>query len=465
MSLSEAGSRWVRGSVGRLPLAASFNWVVATLRVILFGFLLHSLSAFWLDLGFAFGGFCQMSSSTSGQTGILSSSSSHNFSGLLPCFSTNSDAAVSTSNLVQPGTGVPQRGAGRGRSMQPGACASQKPSVHAVESAVESIDENLVEGGDVLSGISFKKSDRVCVESLEHVDDLAGFDSKLAFEEKLFGYGSISDAAHSCDFLSGCGTHTDAFDDRLHDFSTTFEPGLGLELQPTVSEKTHNALFSHSLLTNFEASSIKMPWEVGIYKDFFSEEPSSECLIPKMPIGDLIDLPLQSEPQEVAEVVADVVTVDLSQPVFASLIACVDDEHFLEKRQSQRDASIGKLLIVLRHCLLASQTGRYIIDLGTEAAQIAGAPDIVSAVVGVRSPSTLLKRANSLLSFLRWVASNGIKEVNPFVESIAWRYMSHLKDVSAPATKGASAMSAFRLDALWRKISPQPLSHSVTQSG
>ena len=129
---------------------------------------------------------------------------------------------------------------------------------------------------------------------------------------------------------------------------------------------------------------------------------------------------------------------------FSSLIACVDDEHFHEKRQGQRDASIGKLLIVLRHCLLASQTGRHIIDLGTEAAQVAGAPDIVSAVVGVRSPATLLKRANSLLSFLRWVAKEGIPDVNPFVEQIVWRYMSHLKETGAPATKGASAMSSFR---------------------
>ena len=215
-------------------------------------------------------------------------------------------------------------------------------------------------------------------------------------------------------------------------------------MQPTVSLKIQNALFAHNLLTNFEATSIKMPWEVGLYKDFFSDEPFSDALVPKMSIGGMLDLPISPEPQDVAEVVAEVANADFSQPVFSSLIACVDDEHFHEKRQGQRDASIGKLFIVLRHCLLASQTGRYIIDLGTEAAQVAGAPDIVSAVVGVRSPATLLKRANSLLSFLRWVAKEGIPDVNPFVEPIAWRYMSHLKETGAPATKGASAMSAFR---------------------
>ena len=86
--------------------------------------------------------------------------------------------------------------------------------------------------------------------------------------------------------------------------------------------------------------------------------------------------------------VSDVATVFFEQPVFST--PCVDDEHFLEKKQGQRDASIGNLLIVLRHCLLASQTWRYIIGLGTEAMQVAGAPDIVSAVVGVRVPCRLL---------------------------------------------------------------------------
>ena len=87
-------------------------------------------------------------------------------------------------------------------------------------------------------------------------------------------------------------------------------------MQPTVSEKVQNALFAHNLLTNFEATSIKLPWEVGLYKDFFSDEPFSDALVPKMSIGEMLDLPISPEPQDVAEVVAEVANADFSQPVF-----------------------------------------------------------------------------------------------------------------------------------------------------
>ena len=113
-------------------------------------------------------------------------------------------------------------------------------------------------------------------------------------------------------------------------------------------------------------------------------------------------------------------------------------------RRQLRDAAIGKLLIVLRHCLLASKTGRHIINLGTDAQQQAGAFDIVDSVIGVRSPNTVVKRANALLSFLRWVAKAGIYEVNPFVEPVVWSYFQHLRSTDAAASKADSCMSAFR---------------------
>ena len=115
-----------------------------------------------------------------------------------------------------------------------------------------------------------------------------------------------------------------------------------------------------------------------------------------------------------------------------------------DMRRQLRDAAIGKLLIVLRHCLLASKTGRHIINLGTDAQQQAGAFDIVDSVVGVRSPNTVVKRANALLSFLRWVAKAGIDEVNPFVEPVVWSFLEHLRSTDAAASKADSCMSAFR---------------------
>ena len=55
-----------------------------------------------------------------------------------------------------------------------------------------------------------------------------------------------------------------------------------------------------------------------------------------------------------------------------------------------------------------------------------------------------MKRANSLLSFRRWVAKRGSDVVNPFAEQFVWEYFQFLKDLNAPATRAESTLSALR---------------------
>ena len=56
----------------------------------------------------------------------------------------------------------------------------------------------------------------------------------------------------------------------------------------------------------------------------------------------------------------------------------------------------------------------------------------------------LVKRANALLSFLRWVDKSCQHVENAFEESTVWKYLCHLKESQAPATRGATMMSALR---------------------
>ena len=215
-------------------------------------------------------------------------------------------------------------------------------------------------------------------------------------------------------------------------------------VQPVISAEIHDASFARSLLTNCDVTGVTLPGETGIYRELFSDEPFAFQLVPKMPISNICHVSLEDDPQHVAATVASVAALDSDDPVFSKCMSSGDDEHYHEIRQQLRDAAIGKLLIVLRHCLLASKTGRHIINLGTDAQQQAGAFDIVDSVIGVRSPNTVVKRANSLLSFLRWVAKSGIDEVNPFVEHVIWGYFQHLRITEAAATKADSSLSAFR---------------------
>eukprot|EP00435_Cladocopium_sp_Y103_P046499 s2235_g13.t1 len=178
------------------------------------------------------------------------------------------------------------------------------------------------------------------------------------------------------------------------------------------------------------------------YRELFNDEPPQP--VPRMPISDACDFHVDVEPQAVASAIAEVAKFSDSNPVHSLCVGSADDVQFHVKRQQLRDAAIGKLLIILRHCLLASATGRHIINLGNAEQQDAGAFEIVDAVVGIRSSATLVKRANSLLSYLRWYAKAGHVDVNPFEEKFIWDYFLHLKESGAPETRADSALSAFR---------------------
>eukprot|EP00435_Cladocopium_sp_Y103_P019579 s3507_g4.t1 len=219
--------------------------------------------------------------------------------------------------------------------------------------------------------------------------------------------------------------------------------GFGVSTGPVLTQTMHEAVFSRNLLSNCNLAGIELPWETDFYRDLFDED-STDRLVPKMPISDVCSVDPDSGPQSVAEAVAEVAHYADSNPVHSMYVSCSDDFDFHQKRQQLRDAAIGKLLIVLRHCLLASVTGRHIISLGSEEQQLSGAHGIVDAVVGIRSAATLVKRANSLLSFLRWCAKAGIAVVNPFEEQFVWRYLQSLRENGAPPTRADSALSAFR---------------------
>ena len=163
-----------------------------------------------------------------------------------------------------------------------------------------------------------------------------------------------------------------------------------------------------------------------------------------MPVSELINPDFCDEPNSTALQLAHSLQPDLDQPIFSTVIVAQEGPDPLEAAHKMRILAVHKLLRVVQHCLLASSTGRQIVGLGTLEQQDGGAYDVLNATVGIRSPATLITRANSLLSFLRWTSDSGCVEVNPFTEDTIWRYFIHLKDSGAAPTKMSSAMSAFR---------------------
>ena len=92
--------------------------------------------------------------------------------------------------------------------------------------------------------------------------------------------------------------------------------------------------------------------------------------------------------------------------------------------------------------MLASSTGRDIINFGNMDDQKRGAFETIGAVIGIRSRTTAITRANSLLKFLRWRAECSDNDGKPFSEQEAWQYLRELRETGAAPTKGTSFLSA-----------------------
>ena len=214
--------------------------------------------------------------------------------------------------------------------------------------------------------------------------------------------------------------------------------------QPVVSAAVHDATFSRDLFSNFDATGIKLPWETGIFRELLGDDPLSEPLVPKMPIGEFCSFGIDDTPQHVTDSVASAATTSMATPVFSSCIGSGDDLNYDAKRQQLRDVAIGKFLIVLRQWPTASKTGRHIAELDSTGQQQDEVFEILSSVLGVKSPATLIKRANSLLAFMRWAVRAGKGAECPFCEQIVWEYFQHLKASGAAATRAESTTSSLR---------------------
>lgn len=211
---------------------------------------------------------------------------------------------------------------------------------------------------------------------------------------------------------------------------------------PVLQQHEFDASVSRALLSNCDVLGFKMPWETDFMSQFFDDVDAP--LVPPIPVADYLP-PLEECDLDIASVeLPRVAHHDPNLPIFSTVIASRDGRDPAELAQEKRSFAINKLVRVVQYCLLASTTGRLIatscqVDRADE-----DAAEIVNATVGIRSPNTLLSRANALLAFLRFVADKGIDDINPFVEEVVWQYFQHLSATKAAATKQASIMSALR---------------------
>ena len=200
----------------------------------------------------------------------------------------------------------------------------------------------------------------------------------------------------------------------------------------TCSKEASEAMATNAFVRNVSWSNLVLPWESDFMSQIFSDSslPDQKLSLPSQWNAEVVTA-RPSKP----EVKVPPVPVDA---VFSRHVRQIKEETFWEQRSKNSKHAVAKWILFLKSDLSASQVGLQI-ESDMDAAE-----DIVLAVLGVKSPGTALKRANSVLSYHRWHSTTYDTCPIPFVESCCWAYIKYLKDTEAPASRATSFVQAVR---------------------
>ena len=125
-------------------------------------------------------------------------------------------------------------------------------------------------------------------------------------------------------------------------------------------------------------------------------------------------------------------------------IANLADADFDTRQEELRQLklAVDKWLCIIGNHTLSSQVGQQILSQ-FNLDRVDEARNIINAVIGTRSATTAISRANAILRYLRWVDETD-ESADPQSEDAAWEYVKHLRNSGAAATTGSSWLSAVR---------------------
>ena len=223
--------------------------------------------------------------------------------------------------------------------------------------------------------------------------------------------------------------------------SLQYEPSLAHTADETAdvggnsSFVDDNAAVSDLFIRGARHAGITMPWETPLMRGIFGELGPSVSL--NMPLDwGTSELPL-----------SDLGASNVTEPLIpsqcrwscAQYVLHKSDETYLQQKDRTMKGALAKWkFLVLTDCRF-SEVGRQLIDADDEQVAL-----VLTSVMGVKSPNTVLKRAGAMLMYFRWHAVHGTGNWLPFDENTVWRYIMHQSATCGAASRSQSFVQALR---------------------
>ena len=208
---------------------------------------------------------------------------------------------------------------------------------------------------------------------------------------------------------------------------------------PASRSEVNRALFE-ARMSSMSDVEIKMPWEQGIMKQIFDSDDDSifPTVVPPVPAEYLVPVPAPGNELDGDGVALEKPTVkslvshDIEMPFYSFAVKVVPDRDIFMEDTMLWDKAIGKWLQVfevlnfpgvLGAALLAEQIGTHV-----------GAQSLVLRdALGIKSPRTAIKRAQTLLRYFSWLQSSAC-EWDPWNKTVCLQYVGNIGASDVPAS-------------------------------
>ena len=216
-----------------------------------------------------------------------------------------------------------------------------------------------------------------------------------------------------------------------------------------VSRSDYNRALFDARMAAMGDVELKMPWESGIMKQIFDSD--DESLFPRVvpPLPPACLLPVSATSADMAEQAAtempsakSLVQSDITLPFYSFAIRVVPDRDMFAEDALLWEKAIQKWIQVfeilgfpgmLGHALLSEQVDE---SSSTQS-------EVLRDALGVKSPRTAIKRAQTLRRYFCWLQST-FTDWDPWNRSMCLQYLGQVSSHAGPASKGITLLEALR---------------------
>ena len=217
-----------------------------------------------------------------------------------------------------------------------------------------------------------------------------------------------------------------------------------------ISKADYNRALFEARLSAIGESELKLPWEQGVWKAIFSDDDSDvfPSVLPPVPGEYLVQASATSsasgDASEAAEksMAMSSISQELKLPFYSYAIKVLPDRNALEETEKVWSLALFKWQQIFEVLGYPGQLGREILQ-----EQVEGNPNAdcmaLRDSLGIKSPRTALKRAQTLLQYFSWLQMH-IVGWDPWNRSHCLRYLQQDGHSRPSASRGMTLLEAFR---------------------